>query len=53
MCTLDNLTNDLIDGGHLSKAKPNYILKTVFSPRLATVYQVIINPRVHVRPRLK
>ena len=45
-CTL-GLTNDLIDCGqlrtkpHLRKAKPNHILKTVFSPRLATIYQVI------------
>ena len=37
-CTL-GLTNDLIDGGqpraipHLCKAKPNHVLKTVFSPR--------------------
>ena len=41
------LTNDLLDGGqprtkpHLRKAKPNSALKTVFSPRLATVYQVV------------
>ena len=45
-CTLE-LTNNLIDGGqlrakpHLRKAKPNHVLKTVFSPRLATVYQVV------------
>ena len=45
-CTLE-LTKDLIDGGQpkakrrLCKAKPNHILKTVFSPRLATVYQVV------------
>ena len=26
---------------HLFKVKPNHILKTVFSPRLATVYQVV------------
>ena len=36
--------NDLIDGGqprakpHLRKAKPNHVLKTGFSPRLATVF---------------
>ena len=45
-CTL-GLTNDLIDDGqprakpHLRKVKPNHVLKTVFSPRLATVYQVV------------
>ena len=45
-CTL-GLTNDLIDGGqprakpHLHKAKPNHVLETFFSPRLATVYQVV------------
>ena len=45
-CTL-GLTNDLIDGGqprakpHLRKAKPNHVLKTIFIPRLATIYQVI------------
>ena len=26
---------------HLRKAKPNHVLKTIFSPRLATVYQVV------------
>ena len=42
------LTNDLIlDGGQqrpkprVCKAKPNHILKAVFSPRLVTVYQVV------------
>ena len=46
-----------LDGGqpraqpHLGKAKPN-VLNTVFSPRLATVYQVI-DPRGHTRSRLK
>ena len=45
-CTL-GLTNDLIDDGqpkakpNLHKAKPNHVLKTVFSPRLAAVYQVV------------
>ena len=45
-CTL-GLTNNLIDGGQLRakpcllKAKPIHVLKTVFSPRLATVYQVV------------
>ena len=45
-CTL-GLTNDLIEGSqprakpHPGKAKPNHVLKTVFSPRLATVYQVV------------
>ena len=45
-CTL-GLTNDLIDGGQLRakprlrKAKPNHVLETVFSPQLATVYQVV------------
>ena len=45
-CTL-GLTNDLIDGGqlrakpHLRKVKPNHVLKTVFGPRLATIYQVL------------
>ena len=45
-CTL-GLTNDLIDDGqlrakpHLRKAKRNHVLKTVFVPRLATVYQVV------------
>ena len=45
-CTL-GLTKDLIDGGqprakpHLRKAKSNHVLKTVFSPRLVTVYQVV------------
>ena len=42
-CTL-GLTNDMIDGGqprvkpHLPKVKPNHVLKTGFSPQLATVY---------------
>ena len=46
MSTL-GLTNDLIDGGqlrakpHLCKANQNHVLKTVFSPRLATVYQLV------------
>ena len=45
-CTL-GLTNDVMDGGqprakpHLNKVKPNHVLKTVLSPRLATVYQVV------------
>ena len=45
-CTL-GLTNDLIDGGQprakprLRKAKPDHVLKTVFNPQLATVYQVV------------
>ena len=45
-CTL-GLTNDLIDGGqprakpHLRKVKPNHVLKTIFSARLATVFQVV------------
>ena len=45
-CTT-GLTNDLIDGGqprakpHLRKAKPNHVLNIVFSPRLATIYQVV------------
>ena len=45
-CT-PGLTNDLIDGGqprakpHLRKVKPNHVLKTVFSPRLVTVYEVV------------
>ena len=49
-CTLRE-TNDLIDGGqprakpHLRKAKPNHVLKTVFSPRLATVYDVVGYPK--------
>ena len=44
-CTL-GLTNNLIDSGqprskpHLRKVKPNHVLKTVFTPQLATVYQV-------------
>ena len=44
-CTL-GLTIDLIDGDqprtkpHLRKAKPNHVLKTVFSPQLVNVYQV-------------
>ena len=48
-CTL-GLTNDLIDGGQprakplLRKVKPNHVLKTVFSPRLATVYEVVGYP---------
>ena len=56
-CSL-RLTNDLIDGGQprakprLRKVKPNHVLRTVFSFRLATVYQVAGNdPIVHVRPR--
>ena len=46
MCTL-GLTNDLIASGQLRakprlrKAKPKHILKTVLSPRLATIYQVV------------
>ena len=57
-CSL-GLTNDLIDGSqprakpHLRKAKPSHVLKTVFSPRLATVCQVVGYQRVHGRPRLK
>ena len=49
-CTL-GLTNGLIDGGqprakpNLRKAMPNHVLKTVFSPRLATVYQVVGYPK--------
>ena len=45
------LTSGLIDGGqprakpHLRKVKPNHVLKTVFSPRLATVYQVVGKPK--------
>ena len=45
-CTL-GLTNDLIDGDqprakpNPRKVKTNNVLKTVFSPRLATTYQVI------------
>ena len=45
-CTI-GLANDLIDGGqprakpHLGKMKLNFVLKTVFSSRLATVYQVV------------
>ena len=44
------VTNDLIDGGqqrakpHLCKVKLNYVFKTIFSPRLATVYQVVGQP---------
>ena len=37
----------------LRKAKSNHVLKTLFSPRLATVFKSLVNPRVHVRPRLK
>ena len=47
-CTL-GLTNDLIDGGQprtkARKAKPNHVLKTGFTPRLATVYQVVRYPK--------
>ena len=49
-CTI-GLTNDLIDGGQptaklrLRKAKPSHVLKTVFSPRLATVYHVVGWPK--------
>ena len=45
-CAL-GLINNLIDGGQprakprLRKVKPNHVLKTVFSPWLATVYQVV------------
>ena len=40
-------TNDLIDGG-LHKVKPNNVLKPgVFSPRLATVYQVVQSAQLH------
>ena len=45
-CTLV-LANDLIDGGqlrakpHLCKVKPNHVLKPIFSPWLATIYQVL------------
>ena len=52
---LDEVTNvyswvnqHLIDGGqpraksHLCKVKLNDVLKTVFSPQLATVYQVSV-----------
>ena len=59
MCTL-GLTNDLIDGGQLRakprvhKVKPDHVLKNLFSPQVATVYQVVgYNPIVHVRPHLK
>ena len=47
------LTSDLIDSGqprakpHLRKVKPNYVLKTILSPQLATVYQVVIYPKVY------
>ena len=45
------LSNNFIDGGRprakprLRKVKPHHILKTVFSPRLATVYQVLGYPK--------
>ena len=48
------LTNDLIDSDqlrakpHLHKVKANHVLKTVFSPWLATIYQVLVNLRVHI-----
>ena len=69
MCTL-GLTNDLIDGGqprakpHLRKAKPNHVLRAVFSPQLQAhrlsscwltqeytldlVYKLCLNNRSHV-----
>ena len=46
MCSL-GLTNNLIDGGqprakpHLRKVKPNHVLRIIFSPQLADVYQAI------------
>ena len=43
-CTL-GLTNDLKDGGQPRdkphKVKQNHVLKTIFSARLATVFQVV------------
>ena len=45
-CTL-GLTKDLMDGDqprakpHLRKVKPNQVSNNVFSPWLATVYQVV------------
>ena len=45
-CTL-GLTNNFTDSGqprvkpYLRKAKPNHVFKTVFIPRLVTVYQVV------------
>ena len=53
--SLLELTNDLIDGGQprakpkLCKVKPNHVLKTIFSPRLATIYiESLVNPRVYL-----
>ena len=41
------VNQDLIDGGQstVCKAKPNHVLKTVFSLRLAIVYQVVGFPK--------
>ena len=52
-CTL-GLTKDLIDGGQprvkpLCKAKPNLLLAFGWPPSIKS----LVNPRVHVRPRLK
>ena len=53
-CTL-GLTNNLIDGGqpkakpHLRKAKPNHVLKSVFSSQLKS----LVNPIMHLKPRIK
>ena len=51
-CTL-GLTNNLIDGGQprvkpLCKAKPNLLLAFGWPPSIKS----LVNPRVHVRPRL-
>ena len=41
----------MIDGGelrgkaHLGKVKPNHVLENLFSPRLATMYQVVGYPK--------
>ena len=49
----------LIDGGqlrakhHLRKAKPNYDFKTVVTLGWPSSIKSLINPRLHVRPRLK
>ena len=57
-CTL-GLTNDLIDGDqpsakpHLRKAKPNHVLKPFLALGWSPSINSLVNPRVHVRPRIK
>ena len=58
MCIL-GLTNNYQDGGqlrakpHLHKAKPNHVLYTNLALGWPPSIKSLVNPRVHVRPRLK